>query len=106
MSGRGAPGPVVTPSGFFVLRTPLLPFAEVTAWGDVLQAPAAVDDPGVLGAALVDITCADADEYIAEFADSQVLVADVRPQLVPLGAPAARDGTRPRCQGGGAACHA
>src|SRR5258705_3370386 len=53
MSGRGTPGPVVTPSGFFVLRTPLLPFAEVTAWGDGLQAPGAVDDPGVLGEAVV-----------------------------------------------------
>ena len=38
---------------------------------------------GTLAAALVDddITRADADEYIAELADSQVLVADVRPQL-------------------------
>src|SRR5258706_15608077 len=53
MSGRGTPDPVVTPSGFFVLRTPLLPFTEVTAWGDGLQAPAAVDDPGVLGEAVV-----------------------------------------------------
>ena len=42
---------------------------------------------GTLAAALVDddITRADADEYIAELADSQVLVADVRPQLT--GAP-------------------
>src|SRR5207244_5849790 len=40
-----------------------------------------------LAAALVDddITRADAGEYIAELADSQVLVADVRPQLT--GAP-------------------
>jgi thiopeptide-type bacteriocin biosynthesis protein len=53
MTGRGTPDPVVTPSGFFVLRTPLLPFAEVTAWGDGLQAPAAVDDPGVLDEAVV-----------------------------------------------------
>ena len=52
MSGRGTPDPVVTPSGFFVLRTPLLPFAEVTAWGDGLQAPAAAGDPGVLGQAV------------------------------------------------------
>jgi len=48
MSGRGMPDPVVIPSGFFVLRTPLLPFAEVTNWGDGLQAPAVVDDPARL----------------------------------------------------------
>src|SRR5438132_13100934 len=52
MSGRGTPDPVVTPSGFFVLRTPLLPFAEVTAWGDGLQAPAAAGGPGGLGEAV------------------------------------------------------
>ena len=44
--------PVTTPSGFFVLRTPLLPFTEVTAWGHGLQAPAAGEDPGVLGEAV------------------------------------------------------
>src|SRR5690349_16520028 len=33
--------PAATPSGFFVLRTPLLPFTAVTAWSDGLQAPAA-----------------------------------------------------------------
>src|SRR2546427_9673106 len=53
MSGRGNPGTAATPSGFFVLRTPLLPFTEVTAWADGLQAPAAADDPGVLGEAVV-----------------------------------------------------
>ena len=44
---------------------------------------------GTLAAALVDddITRADADAYIAELADRQVLVADVRPQLT--GAPPA-----------------
>ena len=38
---------------------------------------------GALAAALVgdDITRADADEYLAELADSQILVADIRPQL-------------------------
>src|SRR5256886_4349560 len=50
MSGRGSP--VAAPAGFCVLRTPLLPFAEVTAWGDGLQAPAAAGDPGVLGQAV------------------------------------------------------
>ena len=52
MSGRGTPGPVAAPSGFFVLRTPLLPFTEVTAWGDGLQAPAAAGDPRVLDEAV------------------------------------------------------
>jgi thiopeptide-type bacteriocin biosynthesis protein len=41
--------PVATPSGFFVLRTPLLPFTAVTAWGDGLQAPAALRDTGSPG---------------------------------------------------------
>src|SRR5258706_7480922 len=57
-----------------------------------------------LAAALVDddITRADADGYIAELADSQVLVADVRPQLT--GAPptdtfVAALGRRERCAG-------
>ena len=52
MTGHGTPGPAVTPSGFFVLRTPLLPFTEVTAWGDGLQAPAAAGGPGVLDQAV------------------------------------------------------
>jgi thiopeptide-type bacteriocin biosynthesis protein len=48
MSGRDMPDPVVKPSGFFVLRTPLLPFTQVIAWGDGLQAPTALTDSGVL----------------------------------------------------------
>ncbi|MBV9093174.1 MAG: lantibiotic dehydratase [Streptosporangiaceae bacterium] len=51
-SGHGTPGPVVTPSGFFVLRTPLLPLTEVTAWGEGLQAPAAIDDASALNEAV------------------------------------------------------
>jgi hypothetical protein len=39
-------------SGFFVLRTPLLPFDDVLAWGDGLVAPGAVGQPGALAAAL------------------------------------------------------
>jgi hypothetical protein len=105
MTGRGTPDPVVAPSGFFVLRTPL------GATPYLMQTLARARDgarPGTLAAALAagDITRADADEYIAGLAGSQVLVADVRPQLVPSGAPAARDGTRPSCQGGRVACHA
>jgi thiopeptide-type bacteriocin biosynthesis protein len=34
-----------SPSGFFALRTPLLPFDELLAWGKDLQAPAALADP-------------------------------------------------------------
>ena len=52
MSGRGPAHPVAAPSGFFVLRTPLLPFTEVTTWGHGLQAPTAGQDPGVLDEAL------------------------------------------------------
>ena len=54
MSSRGQAQahPVAAPSGFFVLRTPLLPFTEVTAWGRGLQAPAAGEDPGVLAEAV------------------------------------------------------
>ena len=52
MSGRGQAHPVAAPSGFFVLRTPLLPFTEVTTWGHGLQAPTAGEDPGVLAEAL------------------------------------------------------
>jgi thiopeptide-type bacteriocin biosynthesis protein len=47
MSG-GGPG---TP-GFFVLRTPLLPFASVSGWGSGLTAPGQTGDPGTLGEAL------------------------------------------------------
>jgi thiopeptide-type bacteriocin biosynthesis protein len=34
-----------SPSDFFVLRTPLLPFAEFLEWGEGLEACAALDDP-------------------------------------------------------------
>ncbi len=52
MSGRDTPGMTPVPFGFFVLRTPLLPFTEVTAWGNMLQAPTAADDPRVLDEAV------------------------------------------------------
>jgi thiopeptide-type bacteriocin biosynthesis protein len=41
-----------TSSGFFTLRTPLLPFDELMRWGDELEAPPAVDDPARLERAL------------------------------------------------------
>jgi hypothetical protein len=39
-------------SGFFVLRTPLLPFDEILAWGDGLEAPGAAGRPGDLADAV------------------------------------------------------
>ena len=53
MSGRDPSRPVATPSGFFVLRTPLLPFTDVLGWGQGLQAPTVAEDPGVLDEAVV-----------------------------------------------------
>jgi lantibiotic biosynthesis protein len=35
-------------SGFFAFRTPLLPFDELVAWGDGLQATSALHDPARL----------------------------------------------------------
>jgi thiopeptide-type bacteriocin biosynthesis protein len=52
MTGPGTSHPLATPSGFFVLRTPLLPFTEVPAWGEGLQAPMVVGDSGVLDEAV------------------------------------------------------
>jgi thiopeptide-type bacteriocin biosynthesis protein len=40
------------PAGFFALRTPLLPFDELLAWGDGLEAATAGHDPARLEAAL------------------------------------------------------
>ena len=34
----------ITPSGFFAWRTPLLPFDELLAWSDGLEAPTAGED--------------------------------------------------------------
>jgi thiopeptide-type bacteriocin biosynthesis protein len=48
MSGRDLSGATAVPSGFFVLRTPLLPLTEAIAWGDGLQAPAVTDDSRML----------------------------------------------------------
>ncbi|MCP4661822.1 MAG: lantibiotic dehydratase [bacterium] len=42
----------VQPSGFFTMRTPLLPFEEVESWSSGLAAPAAEDDPERLAEAL------------------------------------------------------
>ena len=56
MSDRAGPGPAAAPSGFIVLRTPLLPFSEVTAWGAGLQAPMVRDGPGLDVAVAADRT--------------------------------------------------
>jgi thiopeptide-type bacteriocin biosynthesis protein len=54
-----APGNIDPPSevkhsGFFVLRTPLLPFDEFLDWGAGLSAPAALDDPERLALSLAE----------------------------------------------------
>ena len=43
---------LVQPAGFFVLRTPLAPFQELTAWSEGLQAPRALENADGLEAAL------------------------------------------------------
>jgi hypothetical protein len=50
MSDQPLPNAPV-PSGFFALRTPLLPFDELLAWSDGLEAASAGDDPARLAAA-------------------------------------------------------
>lgn len=52
MTERDQAGQRYTPSGFFVLRTPLLPFEELAAWGEGLEAVGALGDPQGLEAAL------------------------------------------------------
>ena len=42
------------PSGFFVLRTPLLPFDELLAWSEGLQGAESLDHPAQLERALAD----------------------------------------------------
>jgi thiopeptide-type bacteriocin biosynthesis protein len=43
-----APAPIAKASGFFVLRTPLLPLDTVTGWSHGLEAPARASDPDAL----------------------------------------------------------
>lgn len=52
MTERDRAGQQFTPSGFFVLRTPLLPFEEMAAWGEGLEAVGSLGDPRGLEAAL------------------------------------------------------
>jgi thiopeptide-type bacteriocin biosynthesis protein len=52
MTERVNAGQRFTPSGFFVLRTPLLPFEEMAAWSEGLEAVGSLGDPEGLVAAL------------------------------------------------------
>jgi thiopeptide-type bacteriocin biosynthesis protein len=52
MTERDRAGKQFTPSGFFVLRTPLLPFEEMAAWSEGLEAVGSLGDPRRLEAAL------------------------------------------------------
>src|SRR5262245_15027388 len=42
--GENSGGADYAPSGFFALRTPLLPFDELIAWGDGLKAPDSLNE--------------------------------------------------------------
>jgi thiopeptide-type bacteriocin biosynthesis protein len=52
VSEREKAGQRYTPSGFFVLRTPLLPFDELAAWSEGLEAVGALGNPQDLEEAL------------------------------------------------------
>jgi lantibiotic biosynthesis protein len=52
MTERDRAGQQFTSSGFFVLRTPLLPFEEMVAWSEGLEAVGSLGDPQHLEAAL------------------------------------------------------
>jgi lantibiotic biosynthesis protein len=52
MTERDKASQQFAPSGFFVLRTPLLPFEELAAWSEGLEAVGSLGDPQGLEAAL------------------------------------------------------
>src|SRR5919204_6818014 len=52
MAERDRAGRQFAPSGFFVLRTPLLPFEEMAAWSEGLEAVGSLGDSQGLEAAL------------------------------------------------------
>jgi len=52
MTERDRDGQQFAPSGFFVLRTPLLPFEDMVAWSEGLEAVGSLGDPQGLEAAL------------------------------------------------------
>ena len=51
-SSKARQKPTFVASGFFALRTPLLPFDEFLAWSEGLEASASVNDPVRLEEAL------------------------------------------------------
>jgi thiopeptide-type bacteriocin biosynthesis protein len=51
MTGKRV-GPVFEPSGFFAFRSPLLPFDDLEAWSEGLEAPGAFSDANALEEAL------------------------------------------------------
>jgi lantibiotic biosynthesis protein len=52
VTDRNRPDAQFTTSGFFTLRTPLLPFDEMVAWSEGLEAVGSLGDPQGVGAAL------------------------------------------------------
>jgi class I lanthipeptide synthase len=52
MTERDRAGQQFAPAGFFVLRTPLLPFEDMVAWSEGLEAVGSLGDPRGLEAAL------------------------------------------------------
>ncbi|MEO6191946.1 MAG: lantibiotic dehydratase [Thermoanaerobaculia bacterium] len=56
---KAAPESPFTPAGFFSYRTPLLPFEELEAFGEGLEAPAAAADPKRLPERLENALAAD-----------------------------------------------
>jgi hypothetical protein len=56
----------VRPAGFFVVRSPLLPYDDLAAWSAGLEAPDAVDDPDRLDDALQAVRDGLAREHRAD----------------------------------------
>ncbi|HTG36868.1 MAG TPA: lantibiotic dehydratase [Thermoanaerobaculia bacterium] len=62
---KAAPESPFTPAGFFSYRTPLLPFEELEAFGEGLEAPAAAGDPERLPERLENALAADRERLRA-----------------------------------------
>lgn len=60
--------PLPVPDGFFVLRTPLLPFDDLAAWSEGLEAVGKVGDHSALTAALVRDRCMLRERLLAALA--------------------------------------
>jgi thiopeptide-type bacteriocin biosynthesis protein len=72
MTERDRAGQQFTPSGFFVLRTPLLPFEEMAAWSEGLEAVGSIGDPRGLQEALERDRARLRDRLLALVARSEV----------------------------------